>query len=75
MIFMKGFTSTGFQTAHQWNFLSTKSFPADMRPGVRDVLSLVFIVALEVAPHTLSNFNIYKTLQTRPSSAWMPIQA
>lgn len=45
----------GFKGAYRGFFLSTSSFPADVCHGFTDVLSLIFMVALEVA--TLGSFS------------------
>lgn len=58
---MKGLTSRGFKI--DGIFCEPKPFPADIRHGFSDVLSLLSMVDLEVASRILGNFNFYKALQ------------
>ena len=46
----------GFKGAYRGFFLSTSSFPADVCHGFTDVLSLIFMVALEVASQRWAAF-------------------
>lgn len=67
IFFMKGFPLTVFKTAHERNFCSTKSFPADTHHKLDDVLSSVSVVVL-AAVHTLGLLTLLTVTLTRPSN-------
>lgn len=54
----------GFKGAYRGFFLSTSSFPADVCHGFTDVLSLIFMVALEVASQRWAAFPQSLTVET-----------